>query len=99
MIKHIVMWQLKEEAEGKTKEDNALLIKEKLESLRGRIEGLQHIEVGVDFLGGTNFDVVLYAELKDRKSLNTYQEHPLHQAVLPFVKAVVSERKAVDYEV
>ena len=34
MIKHIVMWRLKNEAAGATKEVNALKLKESLESLK-----------------------------------------------------------------
>lgn len=98
MIKHIVMWKLKEEAHGNDKATNARLIKEKLEALDGQIEGLHKIEVGIDFLGGTNFDIVLYSELSSEEALDTYQNHPLHQALLPFVKEAVIDRKAVDYK-
>jgi hypothetical protein len=99
MIKHIVMWKLKDEAHGNGKAANALLIKEKLEALGGKVEGLQRIEVGIDFPGGTNFDVVLYSELLSEAALNTYQNHPLHQAVLPFIREAVIDRKAVDYKI
>ncbi len=98
MVKHIVMWRLKEEAHGNDKVTNARLIKEKLEALNGQISGLIRLEVGIDFLGEGNLDVVLCSELEDRKALDTYQNHPLHQALLPFVKDAVTERKAVDYE-
>lgn len=99
MVKHIVLWKLKEEAHGNDKVTNAKLIKEKLEDLSGKIEGLLKIEVGIDFLGGNNFDVALYSELASREALDAYQAHPLHQAVLPFVKEAVIDRKAVDYEI
>ncbi len=99
MVKHIVMWKLKEEAHGNDKATNAKLIKEKLEALSGKIEGLHSIEVGIDFLGEGNFDIVLNSELKDRSTLDFYQNHPLHQAVLPFVREAVVARHAVDYEV
>jgi microcompartment protein CcmK/EutM len=98
MIKHIVMWKLKDEAHGNDKATNAGLIKEKLEALSGKIDGLLKIEVGIDFLGGGNFDVVLYSELSSKEALDTYQNHPLHQAVLPFIREAVMDRKAVDYE-
>ena len=49
MVKHIVMWRLKENSCGNSKEENKKLIKEKLEALAGRIEGLIKIEVGFDF--------------------------------------------------
>ncbi len=98
MIKHIVMWKLKEEAHGNTKAVNAQQIKEQLEALSGKIDGLQKIEVGVDILGGGNFDVVLYSELTSIEALDAYQNHPLHQALLPFVREAVVQRVAVDYE-
>lgn len=98
MIKHIVMWKLKDEAHGNDKATNAGLVKEKLEALSGKIDGLLKIEVGIDFLGGGNFDVVLYSELSSKEALDNYQNHPLHQAVLPFIREAVMDRKAVDYE-
>ena len=98
MIKHIVMWKLKDEAHGNNKATNAGLVKEKLEALSGKIDGLLKIEVGIDFLGGGNFAVVLYSELSSKEALDTYQNHPLHQAVLPFIREAVMDRKAVDYE-
>lgn len=98
MIKHIVMWKLKDEAHGNDKTKNAKLIKEKLEALNGKIEGLHKLEVGIDFLGGGNFDVVLYSELSKKEDLEIYQNHPLHQALLPFIREAVVDRKAVDYE-
>jgi hypothetical protein len=93
------MWKLKDEAHGNNKETNARLIKEKLEALNGKIDGLLKLEVGIDFPGGGNFDLVLYSELSKEEDLDTYQNHPLHQAVLPFIREVVADRKAVDYEV
>lgn len=91
--------ELKDEAHGNDKQTNAKLIKEKLEALNGKIEGVLLIEVGLDFLGGGNFDVVLYSELDRQETLDVYQNHPLHQALLPFIKGAAAERKAVDYEV
>lgn len=99
MVKHIVMWKLKESAHGNNKATNAQLIKEKLEDLNGKIDGLLKAEVGIDFLGGNNFDVVLYSEVSNREALEEYQKHPLHQAVLPFIRDAVEDRKAVDFEI
>lgn len=60
MVKHIVMWKLKEYACGNTKEKNAQIIKEKLESLKDKIPGILKIEVGIDFSKTENSaDVVL----------------------------------------
>jgi len=100
MIKHIVIWQLKESAHGNDRKTNACLIKEKLEALRGRIEGMNAIEVGIDFSQSeSSGDVALYTEFVDRHSLDAYQAHPEHQALKPFIGEASRERRVVDYEV
>ncbi|NDW09549.1 Dabb family protein [Dysgonomonas sp. 520] len=99
MIKHIVFWKLKKEAQGNTAEKNAQLIKEKLEALSGKIDGLISIEVGINFLdSASNYDVALCSVLASSEALDFYQNHPLHQALLPFIRDVVEGRVAVDYE-
>ncbi len=99
MIKHIVLWSLKESAQGRSKAENAWLMKEKLEALMGVVPGLLHAEVGVDFLhGDQSFDVALYAEFDSRDSLRGYQEHPAHLAVVSFIREVREGRCVVDYE-
>jgi len=93
MVKHIVMWKLRDKAD-------AVDIKARLEALAGKIPGLLNIEVGIDFLESEqSADVVLYAELDSREALEAYQSHPEHQAVVPLVKAAAIARTVVDYEV
>jgi len=100
MVKHIVMWKLKEHAAGNDRATNARLLKEQLEALAGHIPGLLKIEIGIDGSGSAEAaDVVLYSELADWQALEAYQQHPLHQAVIPFVGEIRSERRVVDYEV
>lgn len=100
MIKHIVMWRLREGVHGLDRAGLALTIKEKLESLRGRIPGLLKIEVGIDIERlDTSADLVLYSEFENRAALAAYHHHPLHLAVLPYIGAARSERRGVDYEV
>jgi hypothetical protein len=99
MIKHIVLWRLKDAAHGNDRDTNARLIREKLEALQGRIPGLLKLEVGFDFIGAdTSSHVALYSEMADREALEAYQRHPLHQAVAGFIKEACLERRAVDYD-
>lgn len=99
MIKHIVMWRLKDFAHSNDKETNARLVKKKLEALNGKIPGLIKLEVGIDFVGGgDSADVVLYSEFESREALEAYQSHPAHKAVVPFVGEARIERRVVDYE-
>lgn len=100
MLKHIVMWQLKDEAEGNPRSANAELVKDKLEALQGRIPGLVSIEAGLDVSRtDSSADVVLYSEFESREALEAYQVHPEHEAVKAFIGAVTAARWVVDYEV
>ena len=100
VVKHIVLWSLKPEAPGRSKRENALLIKERLEALVGIVPGLLRAEVGIDF-GGTeqSFDIALVAEFESRAALAGYRDHPAHQDVVTFIREVREDRVAVDYEV
>lgn len=100
MVKHIVVWTLKEQAEGNDKATNAHLVKEKLESLQGRIPGLLKIEVGIDFSRTeSSGDIVLYSEFESKEALDNYQAHPLHKAAGAFIKEVQSGRRMIDYTI
>lgn len=100
MIKHIVMWTLKDEALGADKAANAKKMKELLEALPASISVLRAIEVGVDvFAASPACDVILYSVFDSRADLDSYQAHPEHQKVVGFVKQVAASRSVVDYEI
>ncbi|MDR3640068.1 MAG: Dabb family protein [Humidesulfovibrio sp.] len=100
MIKHIVMWTLKNSALDADKADNARKMKELLEGLPARIPCLRSLEVGIDVFASTApCDVILYSSFDSRADLDTYQLHPEHLKVVDFVKQVVASRSVLDYEV
>jgi hypothetical protein len=99
MINHIVMWKLKEYAEGADKKSNALKIKTMLEALIGKIEYIDYLEVGINInLSEAAYDATLYSKFKDLKALEDYQNHPEHKKVSEFVGKVREGRVVVDYE-
>ena len=100
MIKHIVCFRLAEDAEGKTKAENAQIIKEGLENLVNLIPQVKKIEVGINHPAtpASNFDVVLYCEFDSIDDLNIYQEHPEHKKVGAYIFKVKTDRVCVDYE-
>jgi len=65
MLKHIVMWQLKDATENRSYAENAQYLKETLEALVGKIPGLLKLEVGFDETS-EEADIVLYAELNSK---------------------------------
>ena len=97
MVKHIVMWRM---AESEDKEQRAKGIKENLEALKGKIDVLVNIEVGLNFNDtDAASDVVLVSEFETKEDLNTYQNHPEHKAVgATYVRPYVAERRVCDYE-
>lgn len=99
MIKHIVMWNFEEEAEGQSKEKNINTVVDKLQSLNGSIPGLDSMETGKD-VGKTpaSCDLVLITTHPDKNGLITYRDHPDHQEVAGFIKKVTNHRQVVDFE-
>lgn len=100
MIKHIVMWKLKEQAEGADRAANALEMKRRLDACATIVPGINAFEVTLaqPDLEAT-YDVVLYSEFVDRAALAAYVNHPVHQAVVPFIGAIREARQCMDYEV
>lgn len=100
MIKHVVMWKLKDNAEGKSKKNNAIKIKKELEDLKNSIPEIKEIEVGINFADSPfSYDIVLISDFENREALDVYKNHPDHLDVAVFVKKIVSERAVVDYEI
>lgn len=98
MVKHIVMWKLSDVAEGKTRDENAAVIKEELEHLSEIIDGLLAFEIGSNF-NPAGFDLVLYSEFTSIEALRAYDVHPEHLKVRSYIHKVISDRSVVDYEV
>ena len=98
MIKHIVMWNLR----GDTPSARARAIAQlqgSFSSLRGRIPGLLHLEVGVDS-SRVDYacDVVLYCEFESQTALDAYATHPDHLRVKQELGDLRIARYQVDYE-
>ncbi len=99
MIKHVVIWKLKDFAEGNDKSTNKDLIKEKLLGLQQKIQQIDSMEVGYNFNpADAAFDVVLITTHETKEALKEYAAHPDHQQVAGFIGKVVDDRKVVDFE-
>ncbi len=100
MIKHIVMFRLKEEAEGNSKAVNAKKIKDILDALPHKIQQIKLYEVGINFaVSPSAADLVLISGFISVKELDEYRKHPAHQKALDFILKVIDESSVVDYEV
>ena len=100
MVKHIILWQLKDELSDAEKAAVKAGIKEGLEGLAGQIPGLVEIHVNANGLPSSNADVMLDTTFTDAASLKGYSTHPAHVAVADSkVRPYYKTRVCLDYEV
>lgn len=93
MVKHIVLFKLKDKKDIQCALDA-------LNGMKGKIEGLIGLEAGSDFLSSErSYDVALTCTLMDKAALDFYQSHPVHQPVKKLMHEIRESSVAVDYEI
>lgn len=96
MVKHIILWKLKEEHNNEKVKHG---IKTGLEGLMGIIPGLTEIKVQTEKLESSNVDVMLYSVFENEEALKNYSVHPEHVKVADtFVRPFTETRSCIDYE-
>ena len=100
MVKHIILWNLKDEFTPEEKENIRFGIKEGLESLQGKIEGLIDIKVNINGLSSSTADLMLDSTFESEEALKFYASHPLHQEIANLrVSPFTKQRSCLDFEV
>lgn len=101
MIRHIVMWKLKEQAAGATKQKNAEKLKLILEGLRTNIDEIKAVEVGIQINPDENeaYDVVLIMDFETDLDFQMYTRNPHHKKAMDFIEQTTEKRRFVDYKV
>lgn len=99
MVKHVILWTLKDEFSEEEKAKIKIGIKENLERLAGKIPGLIYIKVNIDGLETSkNADLMLDSGFVDADALKTYATHPDHVYVADtFVCPYTATRSCLDY--
>ena len=96
MVKHIILWKLKEEFNT---DSVKLGIKSSLEGLLGVVPNLVEIKVETETVPSSNVDVMLYSVFNDFDALKNYAVHPEHvKAADNFVRPYTETRACFDYE-
>lgn len=99
MVRHVILWKLKElssEEEKKTVVEN---IKKNLEALVGVVPGLISLDINIEPLASSNADVMLDSLLEDEAALKEYQTHPEHvKAADTYVRPYTEVRMCMDFE-
>ena len=100
MVRHVIVWTIKDEYSEEEKEQIKKGVKEGLEGLLGKIPGLIEIRVNIVGLPGSSGDAMLDSLFEDFDALKGYKDHPAHLEVAngkvrPFMKI----RSSFDFEV
>lgn len=96
MVKHIILWKLKEEHNNDMVKQG---IQDNLEALLGKIPGLVEIKVQTTGLASSSADLMLYSVFESEKALKEYSTHPDHVYVAnTFVRPFTENRMCLDFE-
>ena len=100
MVKHVIIWNLKDTLTEEEKNVVKVNAKKKLEALVGKIDGLIDLKVQIEFLSTSNGEMMLDSTFESFEALKAYAIHPAHQAVAnEFVRPYTASRSCVDFEV
>ena len=96
MIKHIILWKIKD---GLDKAVVAQGVKEGLEGLVGVVPGLLRAKVVIGQIDSCTADVMLDSDFESVQALKAYKTHPAHVAVADGkVRPYMDVRLCMDYE-
>lgn len=100
MIKHIVLWTIRDTGNPRGKLEVMAELKSKLLALREEIREVKSLEVHFNAISAPqdNFEVVLECEFDSWADLETYQRHAAHVEVAEYVRNVRQNRASIDYE-
>ena len=100
MVKHVIIWTLRDELTAEEKTEIKKGIKEGLEGLKGKVPGIVDIKVNINALESSNADLMLDSTFEDEAALKGYSVHPEHVAVADTkVRPYTKIRSCLDFEV
>ncbi len=96
MVKHVIIWKLKEDVENvETIKRN---IKENLEWLVGKIDGLLKMNIFIDRLSSSSGDIMMDSVFSSEEALKNYSENEKHVFVAnTFVRPFTKIRLSYDF--
>jgi hypothetical protein len=98
MVRHVILWKLKESLSPEEKSSVSKDIKTHLEALNGVVPGLKSLKIITEALPSSNADVMLDSLLEDEAALKGYQTHPEHvKAADTYVRPYTEVRMCLDY--
>ena len=99
MVKHIVLFKLKDEVPETDKLVVMNKFKEAIEALPAKISVIRKIEVGLNMNPGASWHIALYSEFDNLDDVKFYATHPDHVAAGKIIAEAKESRSCVDYEI
>ena len=100
MVKHVILWNLKDSFSAEEKAQIKKDIKEALEDLVGKVPGLLEVKVYTEGLESSNADLMLDSTLESPEALKGYAVHPVHVEVANTkVRPFTTSRSCLDFEI
>lgn len=98
MVKHIVLFKLRDEVPAEEKLAAMVNFKKAIEALPEKIAVIRKIEVGLNMNPGETWSIALYSEFDTLDDVKFYATHPDHVAAGKLLANVKESRACVDYE-
>lgn len=100
MYKHVVLWKLKESANGMSKTELASEVKRRLDLLPGVIPEIEEYETAINIgdYGASFYDVSLISVFDNKDTFWAYTKYTEHDEVVAFIQSVQEGEQIVDYE-
>lgn len=99
MVRHIILWTLKDELSAEEKAEAKKNIKAGLEGLKGKVPGIIEIKVHTEGLPSSNADLMLDSCFESEDALKGYAVHPEHVSVAEnIVRPYSKTRTCLDFE-
>ena len=99
MYKHVVLWKLKEQANGMSRKELAKEVKRRLDELPAHIPEIVSYETGTNIgdYGASFFDVSVISVFENKDTFWNYTKYPVHDDVVAYIQSVMVAEEIVDY--
>lgn len=98
MVKHIVLFKLKESLSQDEKMTSIFAFKSAIEALPSCIPFIRKVFVGYNINASEKWDICLESEFDTLEDVKAYSVHPEHVKAAGILKDVKADRACVDYE-
>lgn len=100
MVRHIVVWNFREDMTQQEKQSAGAEMKRILTPIKELVPGCVELNIVYEnLLPKSNSDIILDSLFESEEALNSYVVHPAHVEAGKYVRSVVGSRSCIDFNV